>query len=284
MGACLGDHLAGVLASLKATADDPPVRVPSTLVERVEGGRMIYAVDGECTACQGLGEVQDGPGGWRPCQCVPLRRLAERLTVATLPAPDGRALPWEPVPAVPIRGGRALDMAQLGAVFGVDAETMASRVAASSPASMLVHGANGAGKTTLAGVLARRWVIAGASVRFVRWPEVLRGLRAAQRDEGNGYGVEIMRLSGPGPQVLVLDEVGADKGSEWVASVAEEVIGVRLERGAVVVVVTNSDPGTTLANQLGDRTRSRLARCARSVPFGVKRHDGANRSTGATRR
>jgi hypothetical protein len=280
MGACLGDHLADVLASLKATADDPPVRVPAALVESIEEGRMVYALDGECTACQGLGEVPDGSGGWRPCRCVSLRRIAERLTVATLPAPDGRALPWEPVPAVPIRGGRALDLAKLGAVFGVDAEAMAARVAASSPSSMLIHGANGAGKTTLAGVLARRWIIAGASVRFVRWPEVLRGLRAAQREDGGGYNVEIMRLSSPGPQVLVLDEVGADKGSEWVASVAEEVIGVRLERGAVTVVVTNSDPGTTLAHQLGDRTRSRLARCARSVPFGLKTNqtgEGARR-------
>lgn len=268
MGACLAEHLAETLAGLKATAADPPVRVPARLVERVEEGRMIYALDATCTACSDLGEVPDGSGGWRPCRCVPLRRLAERLTRAQLPAPDGRPLPWEPTPLVPITATQALDVARAELELGDRPATFESRLARSTPGSLLIHGANGTGKTTLAGVLARRWVIGGAVVRYVRWPELLRQLRAAMRDDR--YDTEIAALSGPGPQVLVLDEVGADKGSEWVASVAEEVIGVRLERGAVVVVVTNSDPQTTLAHQLGDRTRSRLARVARSLAFGVK--------------
>lgn len=265
MATCLADHLADQIRRLRVTAPDLPPGPPTQLVEAVDAGRMVYSLERECGVCGGVGEGPDGL-----CECYHLRRLAVRLTRCGLPAPDGRPLPWEDLRSVPITPTNALDMRRLATALGVadaNVDALAERVAKGKPVSMMLYGANAAGKTTFVGVLARAWVARGASLRWWRWPDLLRTLRDAQRQD-DGDGDIIGRLVAPGPDVLVLDEVGRDNNSPFVARTAEAVIGTRLERGAATVLITNETPA--VVNEIvGDIVFSRLARLAKTVPFGV---------------
>ncbi|MFI6986089.1 ATP-binding protein [Embleya sp. NPDC050154] len=64
--------------------------------------------------------------------------------------------------------------------------------------------------------------------------------------------------------LLVVDDLGAAKHSEWVEEINYRLINHRYDRGAVTVVTSNLEPGP-LKDSLGERVASRLREMCRRV-------------------
>jgi DNA replication protein DnaC len=129
----------------------------------------------------------------------------------------------------------------------------------------------GTGKTTLAMLVSKAALAAGHSVAIYSLPRLLAEIRKTY-DEGSdrSYLGLLERLAAV--DLLHIDDVGAEKTSEWVLEQLYSIVNARYEDERSVVVTTNLDPGE-LREQITSRTVSRLVEmCGDPLPlFGPDR-------------
>ena len=102
---------------------------------------------------------------------------------------------------------------------------------------LLFVGLAGVGKTHLAVAVLRRVIEDhGVAGRFVEWFELLSAIRASYGTPGGERTVLAPLTEGP---VLVVDEMGKGKGSEWELSVLDQLIGGRYNRNLTTLFTTN---------------------------------------------
>lgn len=127
-----------------------------------------------------------------------------------------------------------------------------------------LSGTPGAGKTHLAAAVLRS-VIAGKSVSgvFTGAGELLHAIRRTYQGEGEATELSVYRRVTEA-DVLVLDDLGADKPSDWAQATIGLVINTRYNAQRPTIVTTTlldlvdtTDPRSVTFN-LGLRTRSRL--------------------------
>jgi DNA replication protein DnaC len=129
---------------------------------------------------------------------------------------------------------------------------------------LLFHGPYGVGKTHLAVAVLKALIRkTGAKAYFFETPELLRQVRNtynSQVDETE-MGVLTPILDA---DVLVLDDLGAEKTSEWVQETLGVVINSRYNKRRLMILTSNlhdahdgTDPNSFLF-QIGARNRSRL--------------------------
>jgi DNA replication protein DnaC len=127
----------------------------------------------------------------------------------------------------------------------------------------------GTGKTTLAMLVSKAGIAAGRSVAIYSLPRLMNVLREAiGSDDGK---LELIdRLAAV--DLLHLDDVGAENGTDWVLEQLYSIVNTRYEEGRSLVVTSNLDPDA-LAEQIGHRTVSRLIEmCSVQIPlFGADR-------------
>lgn len=125
------------------------------------------------------------------------------------------------------------------------------------PLSLMMKGDIGSGKTFLALAVARELYEQGIISEFQFWfvPKMLEALRqsmdwdAAKRNRLN-KALEDTEL-------LILDDVGAERVTDWVRERLTVVINERWANERPIIVTTNSTP-TQLRRELGDRAVSRI--------------------------
>jgi DNA replication protein DnaC len=140
---------------------------------------------------------------------------------------------------------------------------MAAALLAGRTVGRIWHGPPGRGKSARACAVALHVLHIGGSVRWVQWPAYLAALKDRLAD-GRGIGAEVARdLLCP---VLVVDELGAGRQTDFAAEVAERLVGGRAEAGRPMLVTTNLEPDA-LRDMVGDRVWSRLA-AYRVTPVG----------------
>lgn len=105
-------------------------------------------------------------------------------------------------------------------------------------------------------------------VRFVSTLELLERLRAAYNSGENPQG--ILRPYKEA-KLLILDDLGAEKPSEWVQERLFEIIDRRYNDCAPVVITTNANMAE-LGGKLGDRTCDRLREMCAAYPVTSKSH------------
>jgi DNA replication protein DnaC len=128
-----------------------------------------------------------------------------------------------------------------------------------------LHGQVGTGKTTLAMLVSRAALDAGRSVAIYSLPRLLAEIRATFESDGDGSYVSFLdRLAAV--DLLHVDDVGAEKTSDWVLEQLYAIVNARYEEERSVVITTNLERDA-LATQINERTVSRLEEMCTLVPL-----------------
>lgn len=186
--------------------------------------------DVTCTACEGLGLVRTEKG-MRPCDCQRPLEVAWRLSRAGLPA-GFRAATLENF-RVAAHTGKALLMAKRFV------EEFMPGSGNDRPPGLLLTGSVGVGKTHLACAMARALVEQkNIEARFVDVRELLDRLRSSYgQDAGESHAAILKPLVSA--DLVVIDELGAARPSDWVFETIELLIGGLYNRMTPLIVTTN---------------------------------------------
>ena len=229
-----------------------------------------------CAICGdvGLVRVVDPEGNWvsRPCECQLAEREARRLTAANIPERYRNCTLDAFDPAY--RGAdaslsRALQMARKFAeTYPVD----------TAGRGLLFVGTMGLGKTHLAvGILRRLIQERGVRGYFCDYRELLKSIQNSYNPEVRTSELELLKPVFAA-EVLVLDDLGAQKPNEWVWDTVALILNTRYNAQQTTIITTNwpdlpAGGGMkidrngakaailedTLGDRIGDRMRSRLA-------------------------
>ncbi len=122
--------------------------------------------------------------------------------------------------------------------------------------SIVLIGAPGTGKTHLAVSTLKRAIILGGRTLYTTSQSFVDSVRSTWR-AGASETVSDAKTRASDPYLLVLDEVGANYGSDSEVVLLEELISMRHAAGKPTIVVGNVDLDR-LTKALGDRAMSRL--------------------------
>ena len=202
--------------------------------------RWGFAADCDCAECGDAGYLPDRPDV--PCQsCETGRAIAQRMR---------RDLDWNALCPFRFRGFRLESHPNREAVREVEAwlDTGAER-----GQNLLLSGPIGTGKTGLAVAALRELFVSGRTVRLGTVPDLMQALRPQDPTRQPGQDASIHDLQRV--QVLLLDDLGAERPTEWQAEQLYMVINGRYERGLPTIVTTNRDD---FAVRIGSRAMSRF--------------------------
>lgn len=228
----------------------------------------------ECPRCGGLGVrpvvLPNGRRAVEPCACQAEQRAAKLLRHAAIPARYEHCS-LESYEALFPGADRSLAAAHLMARRFVDGypATTAGR-------GLLFTGSIGVGKTHLAvGILQTLIVEKGVHGLFCDYRELLKEIQHSYNAQVATTEMEILQPVFDA-EVLVLDELGAAKPTDWVWDTVALVLNTRYNDKRTTIITTNYadlPPGAmngsngssravrdeTLGDRIGERMRSRLA-------------------------
>jgi DNA replication protein DnaC len=249
-----------------------------------------------CAICDGTGLVRvlDAAENWvsRVCSCQETERERRRLTAAQIPARyrDCTLDTFEIETGV----DRSLN----------DALVTARKFVVEYPVGtagrgLIFTGPTGVGKTHLAvGVLKRLVRERGVKGLFCDYRELLKSIQNSYNPEVKTTELELLRPIFAA-EVLVLDDLGAQKPNEWVWDTVALILNTRYNDNQSTIITTNypygavgsgfsvdGDEGTkpakyedTLGDRIGNRILSRLAEmCIRVHMNGKDRRRGKKKA------
>ena len=246
-----------------------------------------------CSDCGGAGMllVTDAAGrrAARACGCQQSLRQRVRLKEARIPRRYEHCV-LESFELLP-RADASLAMAQ----------TMARRFVEGYPVEtggrgLLLTGSIGVGKTHLAvGMLLALMEQKGVAGLFYDYRELLKEIQHSYNPQVNSTELEVLRPVFEA-EVLVLDELGAQKPTDWVWDTVALVLNTRYNDKRTTIITTNypdlppaaltsgsaaqrAAREETLGDRIGERMRSRLAEmCVRVEMTGADFRQGAGRA------
>jgi DNA replication protein DnaC len=124
----------------------------------------------------------------------------------------------------------------------------------------------GTGKTHLATSIINRF-LGQATTLFISVPELLDTIRLSFNDE-KMKSADLLG-SAKRTQILVLDDIGTEKPSDWVKDTLFVLINYRYLQMLPTILTTNC-PQSELAQRLGDRIASRLVEMCKMVKIDDK--------------
>lgn len=139
----------------------------------------------------------------------------------------------------------------------------------SSTGNLVMWGPVGCGKTGLAWAAVREICMAGHAARIVNFA----GLLEAIKDCYSRNQPTMTALGAHTVPVLALDDVGAERPTEWTAGELLGIVDRRYEMGMPTIYVSNYDPDALRARLgrddevIGARIVSRMLEGARTLPF-----------------
>jgi DNA replication protein DnaC len=230
----------------------------------------------ECKICDGVGLVRvvNAEGQWvsRACECQQREREERRLAAAHIPE---RYRPCSlDTYETAFRGADpSLSRAHLTARKFVEAFPVDT-----AGKGLLFTGSIGVGKTHLAvGVLQRLVQERGVHGLFCDYRELLKNIQNSYNSQVQTTELELLKPVFEA-EVLVLDDLGAQKPNEWVWDTVALILNTRYNDKLSTIITTNwrdlpagagfkaDEKGNkpaksedTLGDRIGDRMRSRLA-------------------------
>jgi DNA replication protein DnaC len=221
--------------------------------------------------CDGSGWILGPEDVARPCECREARLKRGRSKgVASVIPPRYRGVSFDRPPV----SDMARDLSTKAAVVDVGAfiDELDQRLDAGR--GLWLFGDTGTGKTTLAMLISKAALEAGRSVAIYSLPKLLARIRRTYDSEpgGDSYLSFFERLTAV--DLLHIDDLGAEKRSDWVLEQLYALINERYEAQRSVLITTNL-PHDELEEQIGSRTVSRLSQMCDEVPlFGADRRYG----------
>ncbi|MDX6622175.1 MAG: replication protein DnaC [Solirubrobacterales bacterium] len=118
-------------------------------------------------------------------------------------------------------------------------------------------GDTGTGKTSLAMLVSKEATAQGKTVAIYSLPKLLARIRRTYDSQPGGESYLSFFEQLTSVDLLQIDDVGAEKSSEWVLEQLYSIVNERYEAERSIVVTTNLDE-YKLLEQIGERTVSRL--------------------------
>jgi DNA replication protein DnaC len=221
--------------------------------------------------CDGSGWILGPEDVARPCEC-----RAERLNrgrsrgISSVIPPRYRGVSFDRPPV----SDMTRDLKTRGAVSEVRAYVDALDDRLEQGRGLWLFGDTGTGKTTLAMLISKAALEAGKSVAIYSLPKLLARIRRTYDSEpgGDSYLSFFERLTSV--DLLHIDDLGAEKRSDWVLEQLYALVNERYETQRSVLITTNL-PHEELEEQIGARTVSRLSQiCDQVALFGKDRRYG----------
>jgi DNA replication protein DnaC len=209
--------------------------------------------------CDGSGFVIDeATSGAVPCKCRPgrINRARARTLSAVIPK-RFRGVSFDRAPIVDMDPEIIRVVRRY--VEAVDGNLDAGR-------GLWFTGDVGTGKTTLAMLVSRAALDAGRSVAIYSLPRLLAEIRKTFDEGADRSHLGLLeRLAAV--DLLHIDDVGAERTSDWVLEQLYSIVNARYEDERAMVITTNLDHAE-LREQIGERTVSRLIEiCGDPLPL-----------------
>jgi DNA replication protein DnaC len=135
---------------------------------------------------------------------------------------------------------------------------------------LLFAGPCGVGKTHLAVAVLHGLIEKGVQCLFYECGALLKEIQETYNPASHASGSELLSAV-CGAEVLLLDELGAVKPTDWARDTMTQIIGRRYNDKKIIILTTNypdESPGKaseTLEDRIGARMRSRLYEMCRTV-------------------
>ena len=213
-----------------------------------------------CSLCSGTGWEHVSDRGVRRCRCRDKDCRAKLLDAAKLPCRYSECTlsNYHPDKA---------DATQLRAF------SYAYRLVEEYPVvdrGLLLMGSVGVGKTHLSVAILRGLIEKGIACLFYDFGSLLKEIQKSYNAVSQTSELEVLAPIYEA-EVLVLDELGASKPTEWVCDTLRQVIGRRYNDRKLTIFTTNYTDGRTvsgtetLEERIGARLRSRLYEMCQTV-------------------
>jgi len=125
------------------------------------------------------------------------------------------------------------------------------------PQGLLMVGEVGCGKSHLAVAILREVIEKGYTGLYYNSPDLLRDIRATFHDDAEITEDDLLQEINE-VDLLVLDDLGAEKVSDFVLDRFYLIVNKRYEGCKPMIITTNLTDEETLRNRLGDRIMSRF--------------------------
>jgi DNA replication protein DnaC len=227
-------------------------RMGDTWSWRIPGlGEMVEV----CSVCEGSGlriVLEDGRQVARPCECRIARRTERMLERAHIPKRYENCTlgSYECLRGIDKSLKAALLMAQ-GFVRSYPMETHGQ--------GLLLTGSIGVGKTHLAvGILQALVAERGASGLYCDYRDLLKQVQNSYNQSVAATELEVLRPVFEA-EVLVLDELGAAKPSDWVWDTVAHILNTRYNDQRTTIITTNYPNAAPLGTESGSNGSARVA-------------------------
>lgn len=202
-----------------------------------------------CPKCGGDGFVLDEAGDAKACACrsARLRRARSAGGSSVIPR-KYRGVSFDRAPVTNLDAGAVRQVRRF--VHNISENLRAGR-------GLWFTGDVGTGKTTLAMLVSKAALDGGHSVAIYSVPHLLAEIRDTyDRDPGERSYMDFFnRLAAV--DLLHLEDVGAEKQTDWVLEQLYSLINERYEQQRAILVTTNL-PFEKLEEQIGQRSASRI--------------------------
>ncbi|MGB9179689.1 MAG: ATP-binding protein [Pyrinomonadaceae bacterium] len=213
-----------------------------------------------CAFCYGTGmEVVPGKGA-RRCRCRTENRQAKLFEAAHIPCRYERCSLANYQPAQ----GNGTQLQAFNYAFKlVDEYPAVDR-------GLLLMGPVGTGKTHLSVAILRGLIEKGVPCLFYEFGALLKEIQNSYNPVSQTSELKVLAPVYE-TEVLVLDELGASKNTDWVRDTMMQIIGMRYNERRLTIFTTNyldtrrSAVEETLEDRIGVRLRSRLYEMCKTV-------------------
>jgi len=125
-----------------------------------------------------------------------------------------------------------------------DAVDAAHMMVADEITGLFLHGEKGTGKTKLAVIIANERARAGSPVLFASVPDLMADIRRSFKEGTTSEAVQAVKNA----PFLVLDDLGAEKMTEWVGEQLFCIVNHRYNEQLPTVVTSNYSPTQVIAH------------------------------------